>query len=108
MASLSSQQMGPALAVQVPACRHLVLRNVNVPAACIVGGPEPDALHPCVDGLALVDIEVLDGTVAAINAASSASGPRAGDTTEVDAQQGMALPCFADMHTHIGAWHVSA
>ena len=94
--------------MQVPACRRLVLRNVNVPVACIVGGPEPDAAHPCVDGLVLVDIEMLDGTVAAINASSSASGPTTGDATEVDAQQGMALPCFTDMHTHIGGWRVPA
>ena len=94
--------------MQVPACRHLVLRNLNVPAACIVGGLEPDTLHPCVDGLVLVDIEVLNGTVAAISAASSASCPTTGDPMEVDAQQGMALPCFTDMHTHIGGWRVSA
>ena len=93
---------GSPLAMQVPACRHLVLRNVNVPAACIIGGPEPDALHPCVDGLVLMDIRILDGTVAAISASSSTSSPTTGNATEVDAQQGMALPCFTDMHTHIG------
>ena len=71
-------------------------------------GAEPDALHPCIDGLVLVDIEILDGTVAAIDASSSTSSPTTGDATEVDAQQGMALPCFTDMHTHIGGWCVLA
>jgi cytosine/creatinine deaminase len=67
----------------------VTLRNARVPAAAMgsIGN----------GSVASVDIEIVDGRIAAIRPAGSA--PISGPSHEMD--QGLVLPAFVDIHTHL-------
>lgn len=67
----------------------VALRNARVPAAAMgsIGN----------GSVASVDIEIVDGRIAAIRPAGSA--PNSGPSHEMD--QGLVLPAFVDIHTHL-------
>lgn len=81
-----------------------VLRNAHVPE-CTVSGAEN--LKTDIDGLALVDIVIRDGKIAAVVPAGGglSSGGAAGELLEVDVDGGMCWPTFSDIHTHIDKGH---
>jgi len=83
-----------------------VLRRATVPL-CVLAEPDRAALgaYADADGCALLDVAVdAAGRVAALTAsASGVTQPGAG--ASVDLRGGMALPCFADAHTHIDKGH---
>jgi len=90
-----------------------LLANAHVPAGCIQGGL-PLGAPVCIDNLAEVDIQVVQGKVASLHPASAAAsaagghaGQRASSSTSaqgpvIDLRGKMVLPTFADLHTHIG------
>lgn len=85
-----------------------VLHGATFPL-CLLAGDAAALLRSDsdADGCARVDIAVgADGRVASVTAASSgaADGAGAGGPV-VDLRGRMCLPLFADLHTHIGAWH---
>jgi cytosine/creatinine deaminase len=71
------------------------LARAHVPACVADVGARSDA-----DGLALVDIEIVDGRIASIAAAGQ---PRQGS---MDLAGRMVLPAFVDCHTHIDKGHI--
>ncbi len=89
--------------ISLPGSAAYVLRGVSVPAS-VLEGVDLHILEKSVDDLCLTDIEVQEGSIASISAAlcegQSAKGSRAVET--VKHRGGMALPTFADLHTHIG------
>ena len=89
--------------ISLPGSAAYVLRGVSVPAS-VLEGVDLHILEKSVDDLCLIDIEVQEGSIASISAAlcegQSAKGSRAVET--VKHRGGMALPTFADLHTHIG------
>ena len=81
-----------------PAAYHL--RNARLPADLAVGisgQPGPDQLIPC-------DIAIQGGRIAAIDAPGS-SAPTDG-AASIDLQDGIVLPRFVDIHTHIDKGHI--
>ena len=72
----------------------VTLRNARVPAA---------ARGRAGDGsVESLDIEIIDGRIAAIRPAGSA--PAAGAAHDMD--QGLVLPAFVDVHTHLDKGHI--
>lgn len=67
--------------------------NARVPGA-LIGAPSSPALHQ-------VDIAVENGVVVSI-----AAGGETGGGEIVDADDGLLLPCFVDMHTHLDKGHI--
>ena len=81
-----------------------VLRRATVPL-CVLAEMDRAALaaHGDAEGCALLDIAVdASGCVAALT--PSAAGA-AGAGPSVDLRCGLALPCFADVHTHVDKGH---
>lgn len=72
----------------------VTVANATLPAA-IAGEPGSGAVH-------LVDIVVTDGHIAAIVPGGTA--PRT--ASRIDADKGLVLPCFIDMHTHLDKGHI--
>ncbi|MGG6296576.1 cytosine deaminase [Leptolyngbya sp. AN02str] len=86
-----------------PASAHYWLKNAHVPVSLLT---QPLQAHTR-DGLAWVDVEIVDGRIAQIveagqttHAAVDASVPW------VDVQQGTLFPGFVDMHTHLDKGHI--
>jgi len=77
----------------------LRIANARVPLS-LLEGDFPDAG----EGLALVDIDVADGAIAAIAAAGT--GPRARDFGVVDQDGGQVWPGLVDVHTHLDKGHI--
>ena len=75
------------------------LRNARVPL-CLLAGP-PDGIAADGEGLALVDIAIEAGRIAAIRSPAGRLEP--GDR---DLDGGQAWPCFADIHTHLDIGHI--
>lgn len=82
------------MTITIPSAGRYRLANANVPAAAM-GEPESGALR-------LVDIDIADGKVAAITAANSVPS----DAARVDLDQGLVLPAFVDLHTHLDKGHI--
>lgn len=82
------------MTIAIPSNGRYTLANANVPAA-VMGEPASGALP-------LVDIDIADGMVTAIAAATG--GPT--DTTRIDLDHGLVLPAFVDMHTHLDKGHI--
>lgn len=72
----------------------LTITNATVPS-CVLGDEGSGALR-------IVDVAVEDGRIAAIAAAGSA----ASEGQHIDADRGLVLPCFVDMHTHLDKGHI--
>jgi cytosine/creatinine deaminase len=77
-----------------PAGGSITLTNATVPAS-ISGEPDSGALHK-------VDIRLVDGMIAAVTPAGTAAP--AGTTFGLD--NGLVLPCFVDIHTHLDKGHI--
>jgi len=99
-------------AIALPNRASYILKNAHVPLGCMEG-VNPDTLLTCVDRLALVDVEVRNGTIASITPADltrprrrslpvSLFGP-----THIDLHGKMILPTFSDLHTHIDKGHTT-
>eukprot|EP01035_Chromulina_nebulosa_P056376 gene56376-77268_t len=80
-----------------PSGERYLLANVTVPQV-VTGGIGGRV----VEGLVSADIVVAGGRIEAIAAAGS--GPR--DLPVFDLRDGMAWPCFTDMHTHLDKGHI--
>lgn len=81
---------------------HLRIENAYVPLCCI---PADIAIPgPTIDSLALVDIEIADGCVTGIRPARGSAAYASHSSGVVDLKNGMVLPTFVDLHTHIGMW----
>jgi cytosine/creatinine deaminase len=73
----------------------LTIANAMIPAA-LLGRPGSGVLD-------FVDVVIEDGVIAAIGAPGK-TGQDDGD--RVDADRGLLLPCFVDMHTHLDKGHI--
>ena len=82
----------------VPHASHLRLANASVPVCCLTGTAE---YSQTIDALALVDIDVVDGLVSRIEAVGHHHALDS-EWKSIDLRQGMVLPTFVDLHTHIG------
>jgi len=80
-----------------------LLSNAHIPTGC-VQGPLPGAVSMCVDNLALCDMLVEGGKVAALYPAGQGAAHAGRRCHVVDLKGKMVLPTFADLHTHIGGW----
>ena len=67
------------------------ITNAAVPASLTEGGTG--------DGLALFDVTLADGRIAAVEPASGTPG-------DIDAAGGIFVPAFTDMHTHLDKGHI--
>ena len=76
------------------------LRNARVPG-CVTRGASEE-LETDRDGLCLVDIEIREGRIYAIDPAGKA---RASNLRQVDVDGGMCWPTFSDIHCHIDKGH---
>lgn len=83
----------------LPHARRYRLTNATVPA-CLAEGA---GLTPDRDGLALADLTIDGGTLAAIRAAGS---PDAECLPALDLDRGMAWPAFVEAHTHLDKGHI--
>jgi cytosine/creatinine deaminase len=91
----------PSGFVTVPATERYLIANARVPVDLV---PEL-AGHGGVDRFARCDVLVERGVVAAITPPVSA---RNADVPVADLRDGIALPRFVDMHTHIDKGHIWA
>jgi cytosine deaminase len=78
-----------------------LLRNATVPACAVDVLPEAAAVDA--DGLTRLDIALRDGRIEAMGAQGNLTVE---GLTEVDLDDGMVLPCFADVHTHLDKGHI--
>ena len=76
----------------------VTLRNATVPV-CLVEGV---TLTADADGLAVVDIEIRQGRIAAIMPA----GGSATENASINLDHGMVWPCFVEAHTHLDKGHI--
>lgn len=83
--------------VDIPKTERYILANATVPADLV---PELDL--PKSEGLGAVDLCIENGKLSAILPAGSA--PEA--ENKIDLMEGMILPCFTDMHTHLDKGHI--
>jgi cytosine deaminase len=98
-------------AVVLPNRASYILKNARVPLGCMEG-VDPDTFTACIDHLALVDIEVRNGTIASITPAEddltrSRRPPLFFGLKHVDLHGKMVLPTFSDLHTHIDKGHTT-
>lgn len=96
--------MPPAF-VSIPDASRFTLANARVPL-CLLD-PVPDGLADGGDGLALVDIDIDEGRIAAIRPSGAAEGFDAAGSTICDLDGGQVWACFVDLHTHIDKGHIS-
>lgn len=93
-----------------PHSNHYWLRNARVPASLVVRqkqGRHKDWSTPessSDDQLLTVDLEIVDGAIASIATAGMLSEY---NHPSLDLRQGMVLPCFVDLHTHLDKGHLS-
>lgn len=79
---------------RLPSAARYRLRRAAVPACLLAAPAKPDA-----EGLAVVDIDIADGRIAAI-------GADAGDAPAIDLGGNQLWPCPVDMHTHLDKGHI--
>jgi len=82
-----------------PEAEDYLLANAGVVAALIDALPAANGA-----GLALADIRVSQGRIAAIRPAGS---PREPGLPALDLRRGLVFPAFADMHTHLDKGHIA-
>lgn len=92
--------------VDVKNQRNLRIENAYVPVCCL---PQSIPLaNTTIDSLALVDIDIADGCVTGVFAASDKSTYSNAHGGILNLRHGMVLPTFVDLHTHIGEAHTRA
>ncbi|NES67432.1 MAG: cytosine deaminase, partial [Okeania sp. SIO2D1] len=82
-----------------PTTQEYWLKNAHVPASLII---THQAFRANAEGLCLVNLAIKQGAIAAIIPASQLPE----NEPCYDLRQGMVLPCFVDMHTHLDKGHV--
>jgi cytosine deaminase len=82
---------------------HYWLRNAHVPAAMILSGNKWTSRRAPNDHLILVDLEIIDGAIAAIVSAGTFSTYH---YPSLDLKGGMVWACFVDLHTHLDKGHI--
>lgn len=82
----------------LPASDRLRLARATVPAVLAAGLP----VAAGAEGLASVDIQIAAGRIERI----AAPGTLPPDSASLDLDDGMVLPAFADIHTHIDKGHI--
>ncbi len=86
----------------IPSSGDYVLARVRLPEILIDGTMK----LPSVAGFANADIHVASGRIASISTAGTSPAP--GDIVRVDMRDGIALPRFVDVHTHLDKGHIWA
>ena len=86
--------------IDMPAAARFRLANARVPL-CLLD-PAPAGIGDAGDGLALVDIDIADGAIAALAPARGETG----GPDVIDLDGGQAWPCFVDLHTHLDKGHI--
>jgi cytosine deaminase len=81
--------------VPAPEPTPLTIANATVPLS-VMGSPESGALRK-------VDVVIERGVIAAI---LPAGGPSRAEGERIDADDGLLLPSFVDMHTHLDKGHI--
>jgi cytosine/creatinine deaminase len=82
---------------------HYWLRNAHVPASLIVSSGKWTPRKAPTDNLILVDLEIVDGTIAAIVAAGTYSSYQ---YPSLDLHGGIVWACFVELHTHLDKGHI--
>ena len=88
--------------VRVPSSGTYIIQAVNVPVSTLEG---VDLLNfdRTVDDLCLADLHICDGLLSYISPHSGRSSPAKDQKgVLINHRNGMALPTFVDLHTHIG------
>jgi len=80
------------------------LVNATVPQT-LLAAPASPASRAAIDrdGLVSLDLRIVDGRIAEITPAGAVT---TGDIPVVDLDDGMLLPCFVDLHTHLDKGHI--
>lgn len=86
--------------VQLPRTESYWLLDVTVPSCCL--GKGASAGRPDVDGLCVVDIEVVKGVVGRIVQADVSRCHVKEGASVVYLNSSMCWPTMVDLHTHIG------
>lgn len=87
----------------IPADGDFVLTNVRLPVALIA---DDAALPAAAPGLVAADLRIASGRIAAVSAPGQAGAANA--VRVIDCRQGLALPRFVDIHTHLDKGHIFA
>jgi len=77
---------------------HYWLKNAHIPNCLLATSPT----HTTREGLSLVDIEVVEGTINQI----IPGGEVDSDRPVIDLAKKIILPCFIDCHTHLDKGHI--
>lgn len=87
----------------IPTCDRYWLKNAQIPVA-LLKVPNADIMtRQTREGLSLVDIEIQNGTIGAIEVAGSCDP---GEVPTVDLKGGQVWCCFVDSHTHLDKGHI--
>lgn len=87
----------------VPATARYLVRRARVPV-CLVEGV---TLRPDEDGLASVNLVVADGRIERLSAGADGQADGLEPAPAVlDMDDGLVLPCFVDLHTHLDKGHI--
>jgi cytosine deaminase len=94
----------------IPTEQHYWLKNAHVPIS-LLGVDDPAiAARQNREGLALVDLEIVDGAIARIVPAGKDIPAEhlddTGETPAADLRGRQVWPCFVDMHTHLDKGHI--
>ncbi|MBD1825329.1 cytosine deaminase [Cyanobacteria bacterium FACHB-DQ100] len=84
------------------AANHYWIRNAHVPA-CLLVGEELWTTQKASDQLLNVDLEIVEGVIAAIVPTGTQSNA---GVASIDLQGGMVWACFVDLHTHLDKGHI--
>jgi len=82
---------------------HYWLTNTHVPA-CLLAEPQIGSINR--EGLVSIDLEICDGKITAIQPAGITPRSDIPIKDLHDLHNGIVLPCFIDMHTHLDKGHM--
>ena len=100
--------------IEIPDTASFWLQRARVPATLLASpnlvNSDLQSLEKTPEGLALVDLKIADGCIAAVQAhrldATKQSHHPKDDSPVVDLRGGQVWPCFADIHTHLDKGHI--
>jgi cytosine/creatinine deaminase len=88
--------------LQAIASPHYWLANCHIPT-CLL--EREFNINASWEGIATLDLEILDGKIHAV-IPSDSTNRTAPHIEQINLNQGMVLPCFVDMHTHLDKGHI--